>query len=374
MQIEQFRCWTLGLGMVLGLICLPQARAADDAAKPQKVKFMTSDRVELKGYYYASEKKTDAPCVMFVHDIGGNCQQKGWDSLARKLQEKGFAVLRFDLRGHGDSTSVGEGFWGLPPNQNNVKGYKGYNKGPDSIKFKDFRKQYYPYLVNDLIAAKNFFDKKNDSSECNSQNMIVIGEKMGAALGALWMKTECYRAKITGLNLAGVPVVEKDSQGRSIVYGQDIVCGVWLSISPLLSTKPSTLLWLPGHEKKIPMAFLYGDKDVKGKTLANSTANLLKRGQDKDFARFTGAYAIKGANKLAGRQLLTDDLETEKFILTYLVDEVLKKRRELTAHDSREVKKYGYLWLPPGARVVIGKKMEEKEPVLSLLNCQPFMQ
>src|SRR5262249_57696836 len=109
-----------------------------------------------KGYEYESEKKTDAPCVMLVHDITGNCQQKGWDSLARKLQEKGFAVLRFDLRGHGDSTSVGEGFWSVVANQRYVKGFKGYNKGSETIKYKDFNKQYYPYLVNDLIAAKAF--------------------------------------------------------------------------------------------------------------------------------------------------------------------------------------------------------------------------
>src|SRR5262249_21337840 len=131
---------------------------------------------------------------------------------------------------------------------------------------------------------------------------------------------------------------------------------------------------LPGHEKRIPMAFLYGDKDVKGKNLATSTVNLLKRGQDKDFASFTGAQPIKDGASLTGVKLLQGGLDTQDFIVKY-VDGVLKKRRELTAHDTREYKKYGYLWMPPGSRLpVIGKKMEEKEPLLFLLNCQPFMQ
>jgi len=45
--------------------------------------------------------KKQTPIVLFAHQFGAN--HKMWDSLARKLNSKGFATLKVDLRGHGKS-------------------------------------------------------------------------------------------------------------------------------------------------------------------------------------------------------------------------------------------------------------------------------
>src|SRR5689334_22499471 len=82
--------------------------------KPQTVKFDTVDQVTLKGQYYPSDKKVEAACVILLHEIGPgkNSRQKGWKELALKLQKQGLAVLTFDFRGHGESTSVSaDEFW-----------------------------------------------------------------------------------------------------------------------------------------------------------------------------------------------------------------------------------------------------------------------
>src|SRR6516165_7794699 len=80
------------------------------AAEPERVRFETVDYVTIQGTYYPSDKGKRAPCAILLHPIGENSQMEGWDDLAKTLQKKGIAVLTFDFRGHGDSTSVEQNF------------------------------------------------------------------------------------------------------------------------------------------------------------------------------------------------------------------------------------------------------------------------
>src|SRR6266481_1301462 len=79
----------VGAGVLLA--CTP--RPGFGEAKPVPVKFDTVDLVKLKGLFYPSDKKTDAACVILVHEIGGNIRQKGWKGLGLGLQKQGYAVL-----------------------------------------------------------------------------------------------------------------------------------------------------------------------------------------------------------------------------------------------------------------------------------------
>ena len=72
-----------------------------------------------------------------------------------------------------------------PPHQ--PPGVRGFN-GPNSkklVEFKDFKTNagYFPYLINDIAAAKVFLDRKNDEGKCNTHHLVLVGET-GAALGA----------------------------------------------------------------------------------------------------------------------------------------------------------------------------------------------
>src|SRR5262249_36398942 len=83
------------------------------ADKPdgEKVAFQSADGVTLVGSWYAGAKGQDSPCALLLHDARESRRAAGWEALARSLQEKGFAVLTFDFRGHGDSTAVTRDFW-----------------------------------------------------------------------------------------------------------------------------------------------------------------------------------------------------------------------------------------------------------------------
>ncbi len=361
--------WALGLavGLVLGLA--PQGRGADadkDKEKPQPaakgpvpVKFETADQVELRGLYYPSAKKTDAACVIMLHDTAGNIREKGWSSLADALQTKGYAVLTFDFRGHGQSTSVDpQAFWSNPINQRMVRGGSG-KKLRETISFKDFAKGYTPYLINDIAAAKAFLDGKNDSGDCNSSNIILIGAGEGATLGALWLKEERSRYQITGgQGLGARPQLAPQPESK------DVIAAVWLSITPKLGGPQGIAVSLTGllrpgmKDKKIPMAFIYSDKDTSSKNLAATVLKMLNPKNDKKL--LIGKKAITRATAASkGRGLLIGNLGTVDAITAYL-DSVLEKEGGLNAHDTKEFKKQDFLWVGVPVRPPLAKSRGEK--------------
>ncbi|MGH7435618.1 MAG: alpha/beta fold hydrolase [Polyangiaceae bacterium] len=62
------------------------------------------------GVRLAWERTGDGPQVLLVHGIGSS--RKTWDAIARALVAAGYAVVRLDLRGFGDSFSP-EGAFGM---------------------------------------------------------------------------------------------------------------------------------------------------------------------------------------------------------------------------------------------------------------------
>src|SRR5262249_47208553 len=141
------------------IISCQQIQAQDKKSEQDKktdsdsVKFDSADGAELRGTFYPAAK-AKAPVVLMLHRYGGNRQ--GWekaDGAAEELQRKGCAVLTFDFRGHGDSTKVSPEFWKFPSNMNHIRGAKADKK---TIKVSEFRNDYMPMLVNDIVAAKRF--------------------------------------------------------------------------------------------------------------------------------------------------------------------------------------------------------------------------
>lgn len=82
-------------GLVLSV--LPAVARAEN--KPEEITFDTFDGVKLQGDWYPSDKTTKAPTALLIHKIGGDHKQMA--PVAEALQAAGFAVLSFDLRGHG---------------------------------------------------------------------------------------------------------------------------------------------------------------------------------------------------------------------------------------------------------------------------------
>jgi hypothetical protein len=347
------------LGGVLSLFPgnLPAARAAE----PEKVKFDTVDFVEIQGRFYPSAKGKKAPCVLLLHKIGGNSHEGKWDALAEALQKKDIAVLSFDFRGHGDSTSVSPDFWKLPPNRG-IRGFKASDP-KKTISYKDFSKDYFPLLVNDISAAKLFLDRRNDGNDCNSANLVVIGAEDGANLGALWLATEMARHRV-------IPGFKRELQSRP--EGKDVFCAIWLTMTPVVGPKPGVSTGIQHvfkeftKDKKVPMAFLYGEKDANAKNLAKSCVNTMKGSED-DAKYPVAARAVKSSATLSGINLVNKDLDTESMILGFLQN--LLDKKTLDEHEDRKVEDKAYVWKTP----TTGHWLPAKDPSEKLLKfLEPF--
>src|SRR5262245_25537078 len=170
----------LGLPALIGLpaaVAGPAQPPAKDAPKPAdpnkfRVPIPTADFVELDGTYYRGNKGRDTPCVMLVHKFGSDRTKSGLDELARDINREGFAVLTFDLRGHGGSINVSPSFWTVGANKNGIMG--GTAK-QTTISFAKFKPTYFPWLVNDIAAARRFLEIKNDAGEVNAQSIFIVG-------------------------------------------------------------------------------------------------------------------------------------------------------------------------------------------------------
>jgi len=340
----------LGLLLGLALLALPLG-TAPAAEKPSKVTFDTGDGVTLQGTYYVSLKGKDEPTVLLLHKIGSDSHKDGWDSLADKLNDKGYTVLSFDFRGHGNSTSVDPKFWDFAFNAKATRGGSldpKTRKPKESINYKDFPPSYLPYLVNDVAAAKLFLDDRNDAGDCNSRAIILIGAEDGATLGALWMASDWNRYTAT----VNYPFGKR--QGPIITgvgedpEGKDQYAAIWLSMTQGLGGKLNVgnglRNWLTqaGKEHKVPMGFLYGDKDENGQKHAEEFIRVLKGADPKESKLvFTASQAVKDT-KLTGSQLLRESLDTEKMILTYLGK--VRDKNVPRKWTKVELDRTGYVW------------------------------
>lgn len=311
--------------------------AAQEKEKAEKVKFTTVDGVDILGNFYVGKQKY-ATCIL-LHNIGETSRMKGWVTLAEELQKKGYSVLTFDFRGHGQSTEVNpELFWSVPDNRNYVKGAP----KKTTIDYKDFKETYYPNLVNDIAAARAYLDRRNDGGACNTSSTIVIGAEQGATLGALWVNSEWHRFRMVYNPMFMRPLPAKESEGK------DIIGAVWLSISPKLGSRtvaPARLVALAGREGQTPMVFLHGDQDPTGAKLAKDCEKAAINIKEKDKYKYTAASPVPKGNKLTGVGLLQKGLGTEQSVISWADDVVLAKGREW---GEREWRKTQFYWkLPP---------------------------
>jgi alpha-beta hydrolase superfamily lysophospholipase len=307
--------WVNGCLAALALLTIPHAGRTADG---ERVKFYSYDQVELHGTFYLGDLGKKSPCVILLHALGASSDQEGWADLAKRLQKEHLAVLAFDFRGQGESVNVQPAFWLDPLLINRtLKGYQ-LGKPREQISYKDFRtRDHYLNLVQDIAAAKHYLDQRNDSGDCNSSNVCVIGAEGGATIGALWIYSEWQRHPTPGLLLA--PTVNPNR-----LEGEDITCAVWLSISSQVGVGNSKFYvpldsWMRNPVKdKVSMFFVYGEQDTRSAKLAHHLfSNVLHADRQDSKLKYTVEKGIKDT-KLAGRDLLRPSLPTEDLVRTYV--------------------------------------------------------
>ena len=322
--------------LALLLLALVPSVAPGGESKGATVRFSSPDEVELHGTFHAGTRRS--PAVLLLHDVGSKHRAKDWGRLPEYLHEKGYAVLTFDFRGHGRSTTVEPtSFWSTRFGAN-----RAYVKGgiDDDIDVKHFDFRYYPVLANDVAAAKAFLDRKNDQGECDSSNLILIGAEEGATVAALWLNAEWHRYRLMPSPFFGAaPQLAPNPEGVSVL------CAVWLSIRPQLgdrSVSLTSLLDLAGRQKQVPMVFLHGPEEARGKATALALERHL-RGRQK--LTFTAAVEMPGTGKASGTDLL-DNEQADKAIADYLEGVRADREREWAEHDPEDAQ---YVWrLPRG--------------------------
>lgn len=380
------------------------ARGADDPKKELHNKpytFESADGVKLSGYLWSNAgqpNKKDATIIL-LHDMtkeGGSSRDAGWDDLAEKLLTEGYSVFSFDFRGYGDSTQINpDKFWDLRKNpQNKLVRGSGKTPPPDTIKRADLEHAYYPYLVNDVAAAKAFLDRRNDSGEVNTSSVFVIGAGQGATIGALWMASQWHLQKADVGPLNNILIDPKTGKfSLQEPEGKDQAGAFWLSVSPTLAERGMTTSlhsWLgeAGGADRVPMVFLYGEKDEAAKKVAGDCLQAVVTGyraanegamkadeatekKDEDLKNRrnwklpdTFKYKIEGT-ELGGSKLLGGDLNTDKLIVNSL-NSIMKDRKNLETR-KRDNDGAAFVWNFPKARVTI-KAKEPMDPTLPILD------
>ncbi len=302
------------------------AAAPDLAAQEppgERVLIRTVDEAELAGRFYRSPRKK--PCVLLLHGPGNNRSARVWRPLAERLHEEGYAVLSFDFRGHGQSTTVDPDlFWMQAANRNGIRGAQ--DEVIDADRFSD---RYWPVLINDIAAAKAFLDRKNDAGECNSANLILIGANEGAALGAAWLHAECYRYRQHPPPFFGAP-----AQLEATPQAQHVLCALWLNLETKLGSRSLNLAGLldgPIRRQRIPVV-LVCDRDS---AVHQRAADGLERTVKQSRARYSGIVSIAAGGIERGEDLLVRHYPPEQ-IVEYLKEVGEDLGDEWQDFDSRQ--------------------------------------
>lgn len=314
----------------------------DTPVDSKDIGFTTADGVDIQGTLYKAVKNpSDAPCVILLHSFGKDPNKGDWTGLAKTLARKGFNTLRFDFRGHGKSTVVAKAFWDYTLYPENTKVLSALaKKKPQPLKLEradlDKEPNYFPMLVNDLMAARIALDRKGDSKQLNTTSVYLIGAGDAATLGMMYMAAEWTRPQkpndFERQNLRTMPTTYNDPRTSA---GKDIAGAIWLSPArpPSVSevAMKNMVKAYPDMRESNPMLCIYGDQDAAGKKMSDFIVNDVlvakpQKGSKLNEVKLTQMRAIE-KSKLAGVGLLGQQLGTEKVIEDYL--SVLEKDRKV---------------------------------------------
>ena len=154
---------------VAGTVC---AQQDDEELKPRKITLKTKDGIELRAFYFPSDKGKKAITVLLVHEWQG--QASPYRNLVLALREAGCAVLVPDYRGHGGSREY-----------INARGRK------DQFNIATMnRRDVEAIVAYDLEKAKAFLKEENDEERLNLNSLVVIGVREGCVMAARWAQRD----------------------------------------------------------------------------------------------------------------------------------------------------------------------------------------
>lgn len=312
--------------------------------------FKSADGAKLVGVLYKTAKG-GAPVVLVLHDYKANPNETAWDDSAKTLAKRGYNVFRFDFRGHGKSLDVVPGEFWLRPENKNLISLGGVNPSVKStIKYTEFKPNYYPMLVQDIAAARNVIDQLNDNGTVNASTIYLLGAGDAAGLGMLYLASEWSRER----QKPNVGVVAQYVSPNRPLFptaepaGSDFGGAVWLSPTRNSSISQQNVKdWVLSPRTinlrtETAMLFIHGEKDAKSTPVAkflfkdallvdaktNPTNGQKLLHPDQTFIR-----TIKGSDA-AGTKLLGNNLGTEEMVEKFL--KAVDSERKSKTRKNRE--------------------------------------
>jgi len=154
--------------------------SAATAQNGREVSFLSEDSVHLKGTYWPP-RQSGRSSVALIHDFGGS--RNDWLPFVPFFRSRGWAILAFDLRGHGESVHQDMHPQDLVPEQSDLRSPTAY--------------------PNDTKAALAFIERQPHTE---SGTIAAIGVGLGADLA--------YAAAARGWGTASTVLIGLDD-GRA---------------------------------------------------------------------------------------------------------------------------------------------------------------
>lgn len=201
----------------------------------------------LKGILHTSKKKTNS-CVIFAHGFTGNKREVHFVNCARKLAEKGFAALRFDFRGSGESDGL-------------------------------FRNATISSEISDLEKAIKFMKTKGYKKiglvgHSLGGSVVILADKRDIKTIALWAPGIHLKKsliiilgkKISTIEKQGYVIFSWNGKGVELVVGKPL----WEEVKNKYPNLIDSLAQI-----EIPKTVIYGSKDLV--LLEDTSPEILKK-------------------------------------------------------------------------------------------------
>lgn len=314
--------WAIGLQLAIAGSMQSVVFSQDSekpAEKPRSEIVTAKDGWPIALTYWPSKLKQDACVVVLLHGLEGN--QLDWGTLPKQLQDKGYAVINVDLRGHGQSKKSS-------PTVEKVETKKSKSTGKGTVessnlKARDFEAMY----LGDMEAVKHFILEEHQKQNLNMNKTAIVGAGMG---GAVALKFAAFDWLKKPYNDGPV--------GNQTPRGQDIRAVALLTVDSDIPglTLPDAIKILRNELLGVAIMFGVGKKDKQDKGQSKKLYDLANTPVDKNKDRM---YLQEYNTAARGTGLLAANLPTEGEVTTFLENHLKNVRSEWRDRESRVGKK-----------------------------------
>ena len=200
--------------------------------------FVTSDRVLLTGAFYPGHADKDTVPVILLHGQGKNREE--FAPLIEEMKKRGYAILTFDFRGHGESTTR----FPNPREQMQDQAMRTPNPGmpnpgmmvqpqmpvrppqpPRPVEYleRNFKRVDYENMYKfDSLPFYRFLVQQNNEEKLNLNKLVIIGADMGGTVGGR-MTTQLW-ANSRGKNVRSLVIISPNYDPFSKALLKDTKC------------------------------------------------------------------------------------------------------------------------------------------------------